>query len=246
MLKLRRGPAKDPRRGWKIALVVLAVANAIAFGLLMRPPGGTVEELNERLRDARARIRLEQQQLAAARANAQKIERARRDQIQFMQSYFLDRRTLSSTVLSELESAARDAGLKAKEHSFTIEPVEGADNLSMMTIVGNYEGNYGDLIRYVNRLDRSRRFLILDNIQAAPMQQAGVLASRFRINAFVREGGEPVPAPPSAPPPAQTGRPEAGPESGPRPAVPPSASPASPRPVGRRPSPVAMIVGGAR
>lgn len=221
-LKLRRGPAKDPRAGWKIALIALAVANLIAFGLLMRPLGGTVEELNQRLRDLRTQIRLEQQQLLAIRANAQKIEKARRDQVQFMQSYFMDRRTLSSTVLSELESAAKEAGLKAKEHSFTVEPVEGTDNLSLMTITGNYEGNYGDLIRYVNRLDRSKRFLILDNIQAAPMQQAGVLASRFRINAFVREGvvGPALPPPPAPPAPATTGKPEA-------PAKP--ASPAKPK-----------------
>jgi len=85
--------------------------------------------------------------------------------------------------------------------------VEGTENLGMMTITANYEGTYADLVKFVNLIDRSKRFLIIDNIQAAPQQQGGKLVSRFKINAFVRETGrgvtaapplEPLPAKPAA------------------------------------------------
>ena len=44
-----------------------------------------------------------------------------------------------------------------------------------------------DLLEFVNLIDRSDRFLIIDNIQAAPQQTPGMLNARFRMNAFIRE-----------------------------------------------------------
>jgi type IV pilus assembly protein PilO len=42
-------------------------------------------------------------------------------------------------------------------------------------------------VHFVNRLDRSSRFLILDSLAAAPQQQGGILMITFKLNAFVRE-----------------------------------------------------------
>ena len=70
--------------------------------------------------------------------------------------------------------------MNPKEHSFTFDPIEGSDTLSMMTVVGNYEGTYGDLLQFVNRLDKSQRFLIIDTMSATPHSghgKSGVSAS---------------------------------------------------------------------
>ena len=90
----------------------------------------------------------------------------------FLTTYFLDRRTASSSIVSELNRAAKEAGMTTKEHSFSFDGLEGSDTLSMMTVVGNYEGTYGDLLQLVNRLDKSSRFLIIDTMTATPLREA--------------------------------------------------------------------------
>lgn len=180
-------PRRDPRALWKIALGVLIAANIAAFFVFVKPLGGSAAELDQELRSLRKQVIAEQAGLNRAKAIAQKLATARVDQEKFMSGYFMDRRTTSSTILTEIADAVKQAGMTIKEHSFVIEPVEGSDRLSMMTINANYEGNYGDLIKFVNLIDRSKRFLIIDSIQAAPLQQTGKLSVRFRINTFVRE-----------------------------------------------------------
>ncbi|MEZ5355878.1 MAG: hypothetical protein R2762_24865 [Bryobacteraceae bacterium] len=196
---------KDPRAPWTWALAALALANLLAFVFLYRPFGGSVADLESQLHDLRTRIRLEQTQLKNIRDLTEKVERARGEQDGFVREYFMDRRTTSSTILNEIDSAAKKAGLQAREHTFVIEPVEGSTDLSMMTINANYEGSYADLVQFVNLVDRSRRFLIIDSLQAAPLQKAGVLAARFRMNTFIQEAVPNTPAAEPAATPAAAG-----------------------------------------
>lgn len=179
---------RDPTRAWKILAIALAVANLAAFLLLVKPVGGgSVADLEARLADLQTQIKGQQLSLRTAKNLVGKVEDARSGQERFMLTYFLDRRTMSSTILAEIKESAGKAGLVPKEHSFGFEPIEGSENLGLMTITANYEGNYSDLVHFVYLIDKSPRFLIIDNIQAAPQQQSQRLTARFKINAFVRE-----------------------------------------------------------
>lgn len=177
----------EPMKIWKILIGVLVAANIAAYFLMFKPVGGSVSDLEAQLANLQMQIKREQLSLRVSRELAGKLEKARGEHTRFMDNYFMDRRTMSSTILSEIKDSAAAAGLTAKEHSFGFEPVEGTENLDMMTITANYEGTYADLVKFVNLIDRSKRFLIIDNIQAAPQQQGAKLVSRFKINAFVRE-----------------------------------------------------------
>jgi hypothetical protein len=65
-----------------------------------------------------------------------------------------------------------------------------------MTITGTYEGAYGNLVKFINQMDRSPRFLILSSLTAQPQRTPGKLNVIFRMNAFVIEStpGQPVQA----------------------------------------------------
>jgi hypothetical protein len=190
------GAKADRFQVWKVVLGILAVANLAAFFLLVKPVGGSASDLEAQLGNLQLQIKRQQLSLRTSRDLVAKMEGARGEHDKFMQTYFMDRRTMSSTILSEIKDSAASAGLVAKEHSFGFEPVEGTENLGMMTITANYEGTYADLVKFVNLIDRSKRFLIIENIQAAPQQQGGKLVSRFKINAFVRETARGVTAAP--------------------------------------------------
>ena len=176
-----------PFTPWKFAIGALVLANLAAFFFLVQPVGGSASDLETQLANLQMQIKRQQLSLRTARDLVGKMEGARGEHDRFMATYFMDRRTMSSTILSEIKNSAATAGLVPKEHSFAFEAIEGTDNLGMMTITANYEGAYADLVKFVNLIDRSQRFLIIDNIQAAPQQQGGKLTSRFKINALVRE-----------------------------------------------------------
>lgn len=169
-----------------MVVIALAVLNLAALLWLLQP-GQSAEDLEMELAALRSQVQQRQAALTRLRTIVKKVETARKQQEEFMSGYFMDRRTSSSTIVTEIESAAKQAGLKLREHAFTIDGIEGSDTLSLMTITANYEGSYADLVEFVYQVDKSKRFLMIDNITAAPQQTAGMLNARFKINTFVRE-----------------------------------------------------------
>jgi type IV pilus assembly protein PilO len=185
--ELPAGASRDPRFIARAALGVLLLANLLAAFAVFRPLGGSAEELDEQIATMRVQIQQRQAQLERLRALVSKIEQARATGDEFLSTYFMDRRTASSSIVAELSNAAKESGIRQKEHAFAFDPVEGSDTLSMMTITANYEGTYGDLLEFVNRLDKSPRFLILDTLTAAPQQGGSNLNVNIKLNTFVRE-----------------------------------------------------------
>lgn len=186
---LRSKAMKDPRMIARSILGVLLALNLVAAFMVFRPLGGSVEELDAQIESLRSEIQRRQAALQRVRTLVSKIEQARSTGDDFLSQYFMSRRTASSAILSELNVAAKDAGIRPKEHSFAFDPVEGSYTMSMMTIVANYEGTYGDLLQFVNRLDKSGRFLIMDSMSAAPQQGGTALNFSIKLNTFVRDDG---------------------------------------------------------
>lgn len=188
-LKLPRNLTKDPRVIARFILGVLLLANLLAAFAIFRPLGGSAEQLDEDLIDLQKQLQREQGQVQRMRLLETKMQHARTSGDSFLTTYFLDRRTASSSIVAELNRAAKESGMTTKEHSFSFDALEGSDTLSMMTVVGNYEGTYGDLLQLVNRLDKSSRFLIIDTMTATPLLGSGKLAINIKLNTFVREDG---------------------------------------------------------
>ncbi len=178
---------RDPKNSVRLVLGVLVVANLLAAWATVKPVGGSAEELDAQVAILRQQIQQKSVQLKRTRAIYAKMEQARNAGDSFMTHYFMSRKTASSTILSELATAAKESGMKPKGDAFTFEPVEGSDSLSFMTIAANYEGTYGDLLQFVNKLDKSDRFLILENLAAAPQQGSGLLNTTIKLDTFVRE-----------------------------------------------------------
>jgi type IV pilus assembly protein PilO len=182
---------RDPRVFMRVVLGLLVAANLVAAVMVFRPWGGSVEDLDRQLSATRVQLAQRQADVQRLRTMAAKVEKARREGDRFLDQSFVSRAKASSTIVAEVTRAAKQVGLRPREHSFVFEPVEGSDTLSMMTVNGNYEGTYNNLVSFLNLLDRSPRFLIIEYLQASPQQQsAGVLNVSIKLNTFVREGGE--------------------------------------------------------
>lgn len=187
--RLKGKAAKDPRFVARVVLGTLLFLNLVAAYAVFYPVGGSAEELEQQIAGMRSQLQQRQAALGRMRTLVNKIEQARTTGDDFLTHYFTDRRTSSSTIVAELDKAAKGAGMRPKERSFVYDPIEGSDTLSMMTVVANYEGTYSDLLHFVNTLDKSSRFLILDTLVASPQQGGGTLNVQIKFNTFVREAG---------------------------------------------------------
>lgn len=176
-------------RAWRIALGALAAANVLALAVVVFPPGGSADELEQQRASLASQTAARRIRLAETRKHAESVEKGRVEGDQFLGNYFLARRTAYSTLLTELVQAAEESKLKPKEHAYATEPIEGSDALSMMTITANFEGSYANLMRFVHAIDQSPRLLIIEALNAAPQQGSGVLSVSMKIDTFVREDG---------------------------------------------------------
>lgn len=177
---------KDPRIVVRAVLGVLLAANIVAAVLAIRPWGGSPEDLARQQESLRKQLQDLQARVTRTKALVDKIEQAKQQDQKFLAQYVMDRRTTFSTIFSELNQTAKEAGIKARESSYVVEPVEGSDTLQQMTISAGYEGTYANLTKFVNLLDKSPRFLIIENMVASPQQATQNLNVSFKLDTFVK------------------------------------------------------------
>ncbi len=182
-------PPNNPRAVIRLGLGVLVAANLVAAYFVVRPIGGSAQELAQQALEMHSQIRQQQGVLDRTRVLVSKIESGRGEGDQFMSNYFLPRRTAYSTIVAELNDLASQAKITPRDSAWALEPVEGSDTLDMMQISANFEGTYPDLIHFINLLDKSDRLLIIESLNATPQQTGGRLNVMLKLDTFVQEDG---------------------------------------------------------
>jgi len=177
---------KDPRVAVRLVLGVLVLANLAAALIVFRPWGGSAEDLARQQQQLRTQLTGAEQRLEKSKALVAKVEQARKEGDQFQDKYITDRRTTMSTIGEELNLIAQQAGVTPKGSVTNMEPVEGSETLWQMTISEIYEGQYAQLAKLVNLLDKSERFLIISNMVATPKSNSNILTVTLRLDTFVR------------------------------------------------------------
>ena len=179
---------RDPRVFVKLALGGLVVLNLLAAAFVFHLFGRSAQETADELASVRARVIQQRTNLNRTRGVTSKVQIARGEGDQFMTRYMTPRRTTYSTLVSEMQQNCETAGLTWKEGSIApLEPVKGSDDLSMMTMTLSVEGPYPNLLKLINLLDRSPRFLIIDQLSATPQPGGKALAVTLKVNTFVRD-----------------------------------------------------------
>ena len=99
-----------------------------------------------------------------------------------------NRRKFVSTTDSEINKISETAGMKVGSLNYSLlDPIEGSNDLEMVTITGNFEGGYAQLVKFVNMLDRSPKFLLIEGLQVAPQPKGDVLSATVTLNTFVKD-----------------------------------------------------------
>jgi type IV pilus assembly protein PilO len=187
-----RAQLKDRRIMVRVTLAVLLVANLVAAVFAFHPLGGSAEDLARQMRSKQRDLAQQLLRVERTRGLVAKVQQAKVEGDKFLDECTLNQRTAYSTLISEMGKMAAQSGMTPKESSSQPDPVPGSDTIEQLTISANYEGSYASLTKFVNMLDKSPRFLIIESMQAQPQANGG-LNVNIRLDTFIREalGGKP-------------------------------------------------------
>lgn len=182
---------REPQVMVRAALGVLLAANLVVAAFAFHLVGESPSDLDAQLASLRSTFRSSQQRLNKSRSLVRNMDIGRDQGNKFEVSYMTPRRHTFGPLDEELNRLAKEAGMKIGTLNYSLpDPIEGSGDLSMLTINAGFEGGYPQLMKLVNALDRSPRFLLIDSLQVAPQPKGDILDSVFRINTFVREESE--------------------------------------------------------
>jgi type IV pilus assembly protein PilO len=180
---------KDPRLVMRVILGLLVTANLVGAVVVLKPFGGSAEDLRRERQALDAQLNQAQRRLAASHKLVEKVESAREDGDEFLEDYFMNEPTTSAVILQELTKDAKDASVQMGQAQWNREPIEGSDTMFMLTMQVGFEGTYANLTKFVNLVDKSDRFMIIESMQAAaPQQQGGQRINvTLKIDTFVKD-----------------------------------------------------------
>ena len=187
---LRALDLREPRAFMGVTAGVLLLLNLVAAAFAFHLFGSSPAEVAQQLQSTQQELSAARAKLSSTRQVSGKVQKARGEGDEFLTLYMTPRRTTYSQVYAEIQDAAERSGMKWKEGTFSPpDPVKGSDDLSMITLSVSFEGPYSNLLKFVNLLDRSKRFLIIESLVAAPLPDGKTLSTMVKINTFVRDDG---------------------------------------------------------
>jgi type IV pilus assembly protein PilO len=184
---------RDPRVMMRVLIGVLLAANLAMAVVAFKPFGGSADDLRAQQASLQAQLIKLQLNVEANKKKVENVQIAREQGDQFLTKYFMDERTTSSQIDDELLKDSQSAGIKQLPASYEREPIEGSDTLEMLNVTQGLEGTYENLTKYINLLDKSPRFLIVDGMETtAPLQNGKMLSITIKIRTFARAEGATV------------------------------------------------------
>src|SRR5437762_6359906 len=178
---------RDPRVVVRAIIGLLLLANLAAAVIAFKPFGGSADDLRRDDASLRQELTMLQAKVNDGKRLVSKVETARKEGGQFLAKYVTERRVLTSTIQEELNRMAKDAGGSYLPITMNQEPIEGSDTLYMLTINAGYQGTYANLSKFVNLVDKSPLFLIIENMQLAPQQSGQNLNVSLKLLTFYRD-----------------------------------------------------------
>jgi Tfp pilus assembly protein PilO len=176
LLKSQKGPAEEQNgkpgaskshSRLRVALAALAVLNAALLVLALRPPGRSLVERQAQYQQSRRRYDATLATVKQMRDLQSKLQSAIENNRGFARERFLDRGTAFSAMVSDLEKLATESQLKPLTVSYGLKDEAKQPDFVNVSVNIALEGAYPDIVRFINRLEQSQLFWVIDSVNVS-------------------------------------------------------------------------------
>jgi len=161
------------RRFLQGALAILVVVNAMFFVLALKPAGARAREQAEMFRRLQSDLESRRVTVERLRKIVASLEEGSHQDAEFYRTKFLPKPTGFSIIMEELDKLAKANRVRKGGVNYALGEVRGRPELNQVDVSTTLEGDYGNIVRFVNEVERSRLFLMIDNITVAGSDAPG-------------------------------------------------------------------------
>lgn len=146
-------------------LIALLALIPVLLLLLLRSPAQSAAARTRELADLQARHAEMERKVQELRNLSQKIQTAIQNGQQFTNASFLPRRSAFSAMLTSLEKLAVANRLRPEDDTFQQNPSDNQLGLENVEVHLTLEGEYADVVRFINQLEREDLFWIVRDLE---------------------------------------------------------------------------------
>ncbi len=174
---------RNARRKLKIAIGALLAVDAIAAGVLFSPLVGSADSRSQQMTQLRVELLKKNREVAPLRGMDKKIVLAKEQ----INGFYKDRfATRDSDLLKELGQLESENGVHIQAARYKEEdPV--SPGVIPFAIEGSFSGDYLQLVRFINTLERSKLFIDVDSVELAG-ENAGSVRLQITMHSYLRSG----------------------------------------------------------
>ncbi len=176
------------RKQWKrrvqAGLGVLLLLDAVLIFVAVRSGGSQRSDQEATTRALQFRRNQLHADVARLQAIQAGLSDAQAEGSDFHQHRFLSAKAGYSAIVGEFDRIATDTGARKNSVSFKTlpSPAEGLSEVEMVTVV---EGDYGALVAFVNRLERSEHFYLIQSLSLSS-GSVGKIRLSLRVGTYFR------------------------------------------------------------
>lgn len=173
---------RTTRKKLKIAIGVMVGISVASVGVLVSPLIGSNESRQQELNQLRAQLTTKNHQVEPLRGLDTKIPLAMQQIDDFYKNRFSAH---DSDVAETLGNISKEAGVKIESAKYKADDAESV-GLRRVEIDASIEGDYQPLMKFLNGLERSKVFFIVNSIGLAT--QNGPIKLDMRLETYQKVG----------------------------------------------------------
>jgi Tfp pilus assembly protein PilO len=165
-------------------MVVVLLANIAILGFIVLPNKARIKRQQEQYQSLRRDVAAEKKGNQELLVRLEKLQQAQKDITEMYAKIFVPKKKGATDIRLELESLIRNNQIQRTDvrHSNTPLPDYKLQQYSLGVPV---EGTYVNIRRFINDIERSEHFLILDRVDLASEKKGDVLTLDFELSTYL-------------------------------------------------------------
>jgi Tfp pilus assembly protein PilO len=172
---------RQTRKKVKMALVALVLLDVVAMGVYFSPLVGSQRSRGEQLSQLWAELQQKTHEVEPLRGLDKKIPLARKE----IDDFYKDRLpSEESTISAEIGKLAQQSGVKIANIKYVGKDTESV-GLKPVLIEAGLSGDYLQLVRFINSLERDQLFFLVNSVVLGG-EQNGVVRLDLKMETFLK------------------------------------------------------------